>query len=88
MNKKILIIEANKILKNINKLSRKQIKLNILFFGDKLKITVIPDSVKSEIFKILKYCLNCKSTNERKFFINIVIKKLKFEIPHRAGRVY
>ncbi len=88
MNKKVLISEAGKIVKNINRLKKKQIKKSILYFGDKVKITIIPEDIKSEIFRILKCCLLCKNIYEKKFFIKIIINKLKFEIPHTASRIY
>ncbi len=88
MNRKILITEANKIVKNINRFNKKEIKKSILFFGDKVEISVIPQDIKTEILRILKYCLKCKNNPERKFYIKIIVKKLKFEVPHTVGRIH
>ena len=88
MNRRILITEANKIGKNINKYKKKEIKKSILFFGDKIEISVIPQGIKTEILKILKYCLKCRNNPERKFCIKIIVKKLKYEVPHTVGRTH
>jgi len=88
MNRKFLIKELVKILKSFGKVSRKQNKEAILHFGDKLKVTVLEEEIKSEIFRILKQCLKVKKSGERKYLVKVVLNILKFDCKHRIGRIY
>ncbi len=88
MNRKFLIKELNKILKSFGKVSRKQNKKLILHFGDKLKVTVLEENIKSEIFRILKHSYKLKKAGERKFLIKVVRNILAFKCKHRVGRIY